>query len=122
MRRDATTAPVALLLACGVAGAANAFSGGSGGARTHDQRLKRALLYRLSYRPVGGEIIASRRARPRFRAPCLQPLPASVVQKRRMRRAASASWASSTANEARTQPAVSRPNTEPSSTETPSAR
>src|SRR3954454_20035416 len=26
-------------------------SGGSGGARTHDQRLKRALLYRLSYRP-----------------------------------------------------------------------
>ena len=27
-------------------------SDGSGGARTHDQRLKRALLYRLSYRPV----------------------------------------------------------------------
>ncbi len=25
---------------------------GSGGARTHDQRLKRALLYRLSYQPT----------------------------------------------------------------------
>ena len=30
-------------------------NGGSGGARTHDQCLKRALLYRLSYRPMNGQ-------------------------------------------------------------------
>src|SRR5258706_254774 len=30
------------------------FSGGLGGTRTRDQRLKRPLLYRLSYQPSGG--------------------------------------------------------------------
>ena len=40
-----------LLRACASSQAANSGNGGLGGTRTHDQRLKRPLLYRLSYQP-----------------------------------------------------------------------
>ena len=33
-------------------------TGGTAGTRTQDQSLKRALLYQLSYRPIGPRIIA----------------------------------------------------------------